>query len=105
MNMKKYLLIYRGAVQPENGKEHMSEWMSWVKDMGEAMIDPGLPVGSSKTVSQDGVKDTQNSNPICGMSVIQAVDLETALELTAASPHISIGGTIDVAETMEMSMG
>lgn len=103
--MKKYLLIYRGAVQPENGKEHMSEWMSWVKGMGEAMLDPGLPVSSSKTVTKDQITDTQSKNPICGMSVIQAVDLETALELTAASPHISIGGTIDVAEAMEMSMG
>ncbi len=104
VKMKKYLLVYRGAIQPDNGKKHMSDWMEWAKGMGDAMLDPGLPIGSSKTVSKDNVVETESSNPICGMTVIQAADLEVALKLSAACPHIAIGGTIEVAEAMDMPM-
>lgn len=102
--MKKFLLVYKGAVQPDNGSKHMKDWMAWVQGLGGAMLDPGLPVGPSKTVSANDVVDTSSHDPVSGISVIQATDLESALKMVKPCPHIAIGGTIEVAEAMNMPM-
>lgn len=102
--MKKFVLVYRGAVQPEDGAQHMQDWMAWVHGLGEAMIDPGLPVMTSKTVSTEGVQDTQSDDPVAGVSILQANDFSAALALIKPCPHLSIGGTIEVAEAMELPM-
>jgi len=102
--MKKYVLIYRGAVQPEDGPKHVQDWLAWVRDLGTAMIDPGLPVKASKTISTTGVSDTHSEDPVAGISVLQAEDLAAALALIQPCPHLSIGGTIEVAEAMDMPM-
>ncbi len=102
--MKKYLLVYRGAVKPQDGKQHMSDWMAWVHGLGDAMVDPGIPVGASKTVTTAGVTDTNTDDPVSGISILQAEDLVAALALIKPCPHLTIGGTIDVAEAMSMPM-
>lgn len=102
--MKKHLLVYRGAVQPENGQQHMKDWMAWVHGMGDAMIDPGTPVFPSVTVTSARIHATDSSNPICGISLIQAANQEVATALAQSSPHLDIGGTIEVAETMNLPM-
>lgn len=102
--MKKYLIVYRGAVQPEDGKQHMNNWMNWVQSIGDAMIDPGTPVYPSKTITSSSITDTQTGNPINGISIIQAEDYETALKLVKPCPHLNIGGSIELAETMDLPM-
>jgi hypothetical protein len=102
--MKQYVLIYRGAVQPENGQQHMTDWMAWVKNLGEAMLNPGTPMHPSHTLSQDGNQATSTDNPICGFSVIQAPDMAAAISLISPCPHITIGGSIEVAEAMNLPM-
>ena len=102
--MNQYVLIYRGAVQPENGQQHMADWMAWVSDLGEAMVNPGTPMHPSKTITQDGNQSTSTDNPICGFSVIQATDMAAAISLVRPCPHITIGGSIEVAEAMNLPM-
>ena len=102
--MKHYVLIYRGAVQPDNGQQHMTDWMAWVNDLGDAMVNPGTPMHPSQTIGQDGHGITQSDNPICGFSVIQAADMASAIRLVAPCPHITIGGSIEVAEAMNLPM-
>ncbi len=102
--MNKYLMVYRGAVQPQDGNKHMTEWMAWVESMGDAMVDPGIPVGASKTVTSNKTTDTHTNNPIAGISIIQAKNLKTAIALTQQCPHLSIGGSIELAEAMTMPM-
>ncbi|MFC3192876.1 hypothetical protein ACFODZ_01355 [Marinicella sediminis] len=102
--MNTYLLVYRGAVQPENGQQHMADWMAWVKDLGDAMVDPGIPVLPSKTITASGISDTRSDNPISGISIIKAVDLEAAMALIRPCPHLRIGGGIEVAEAMNLPM-
>ena len=102
--MNRYVLIYRGAVQPNDGQQHMTDWIAWVKDLGEAMLDPGTPVHPSHTVTKAGSQTTGSDNPICGISVIQADSLDAAIELTKPCPHITIGGSIEVAQAMDLPM-
>ena len=55
----------------------------------------------SKTISADGVEDGGGSNPLVGYSILEADDMEAAIEMVQACPQIEIG-TLEVAEIMKM---
>jgi hypothetical protein len=63
-----------------------------------------MPVGASKTVSSDGLADGGGSNPLSGITILQADTIEAACEMAKACPHVNIGGTIEVAQAMDMEM-
>lgn len=103
--MPNYIIAYHGGKKPdspEEGARLMAKWKSWVADLGDAVVDPGTPLGKSKTVSSDGVSDDGGSNPLMGFSVVKAESLDAALEIAKACPHLEIG-TLEVAEVMKMS--
>lgn len=105
--MPKFIFAYHGGHQfksKEEGMAHMAKWQAWSAGLGDAVIDPGMPVGPSKTVSADGVSDDGGSNPLSGISIIQADTMEDALEMAKPCPHVEIGGTIEVAQAMDMEM-
>lgn len=105
--MQKFLFAYHGGKKfetKEEGMTHMQNWMAWSSGLGDAVVDPGMPVGASKTVSQDGVTDDGGSNPLTGISIVQAETIEQALEMAKSCPHVSIGGSIEVAPAMNMEM-
>lgn len=105
--MPKYIFAYHGGKKfetKEEGMAHMGNWKAWMTSLGNAVIDRGLPFGPSKTVSADGVEDGGGSNPISGITIIQAENMDAAVDMAKASPHINIGGTIEVAEAFDMPM-
>ena len=56
--MPNYILAYHGGKKPETpeeGAEGMAKFQAWVRDLGDAAINPGTPLGMSKTVSADGI--------------------------------------------------
>ncbi len=105
--MTKFVFAYHGgpsSMSPEEGKAHMAQWMAWMQGLGDAVVDPGLPVGKSKTVSRDGVTDDGGSNPLSGFTVVQADTIEAAVDMAKRCPHVAIGGTIEVAPAFDMPM-
>ena len=105
--MPKFVFAYHGgktSMTPEEGQAHMTNWRQWVQSLGSAMIDPGHAVGVSVTVSTSGVEDNGGPNPISGVSVVEAETLSDAVTMAQRSPHISIGGSIEVAEVLNMEM-
>ncbi len=103
--MSNYVLAYHGGKMPESpeeGAKHMEAWHSWVSGLGDAMVNPGTPMGNSKTVSSDGVIDGGGPNPLLGFSIVQADGMDAALEMANCCPFLENGGTIEVAEVMEM---
>jgi len=105
--MPKFLLAYHGAPQfktKQDGANHMVAWRAWSQGLGDAVVDPGMPVGASRTVSSSGVEDGGGSNPLSGVTIIQADTMEAAVAMASACPHIDAGGTIEVAEGMDMEM-
>ena len=105
--MPKYLLAFHGGKKfetKEQGMAHMTKWRAWMADIGNAAIGSGFPLGMSKTVSSDGVANDGGANPISGIKTIQAETMDAAIEIARACPHIDIGGTIEVAEAMNMEM-
>lgn len=82
----------------------MSRWKAWVSGLGDALVNPGVPVGQSKTVSASGVTDGGGPNPLSGFSIVRAENIDAATALTRGCPHLDIG-TIEVAEALQMRMG
>ena len=105
--MSKFILAYHGKPDiqsKEDGAAHMVKWQNWSQGLGDAVVDPGMPVGTSMTVSQDGVLEGGGSNPLSGITIIQAETMDQAISMAKSCPHLSGAGTIEIAQAMEMDM-
>ena len=102
--MTNYIIAYHGGKKPdspEEGAKHKAKWQAWVGGLGDAVVNPGTPLGKSKTVSSDGVSDDGGPNSLTGFSIVNANSMDAALEMAKACPFLDIG-IIEVAEVMEM---
>lgn len=102
--MPNFVFAYHGGKKPESpeeGAELMARWKAWLAGLGDAVVNPGTPLGMSKTVSSSGVSDDGGSNPLAGFSIVNADSMDAALEMAKACPFVEMG-TIEVAEAMEM---
>lgn len=102
--MPNYILAYHPGKMPETpeaGAKLRAKWKTWVDGLGDAMVDPGTPLGKSWTVSAGGVSDDGGANPLMGFSVVKADSIDAALGIAKACPHLAIG-TIEVAEMKQM---
>lgn len=104
--MAKFIFAYHGGKIPETEEEGarvMAQWQAWLGGMGAAALDPGNPVGPSSTVHPDGsVTCDGGGNPLSGYSLIGADSIEQATELARGCPILEAGGTVEIAEVVEM---
>ncbi len=104
--MSKYLFVYHGGENPESQEEVaevMDAWGQWLGSMGSSVIDGGNPVGISATVQSNGsVVNNGGDNPASGYSLVEASDLNEALIKAKGCPVLSAGGTVEVAEAIDM---
>ena len=103
--MPKFIFAYHGGKMPdtpEEGARVMEAWQSWYAGMGAAVVDGGAPVGQSTTVHGDGsTTDDGGANPISGYTVVEAADLDAAVEMAKGCPILA-DGTVEVAPLVEM---
>ena len=104
--MSQFIFAYHGGKTPETpeqGEQVMAAWRAWMGGMGDALVQPGAPVGMSKTVSGTGVADDGGSNPVSGYSVVRAADMNAAVAMAKGCPMVVDGsGSVEVAEVVEM---
>lgn len=103
--MAQFILAYHGGRKPESpeeGAEHMAGWKAWLENLGDAVVNPGTPLGMSKTVSAKGVTDDGGPNPLMGFSVVEADTIEAAVKMAKGCPTLEMDGTIEVAEMKQM---
>ena len=104
--MAKYVFIYHGGKVPTNpadSKKVHDSWGGWFGSMGSAVIDGGNPVGKSSTVKSDGsIVDNGGANPFSGYSLIEAANLEDAQRKAKKCPLLAAGGSIEIAQAMDM---
>jgi hypothetical protein len=101
--MPNYILAFRGGMpkSPEEGQKMMTEWNAWMADLGAALTDSGAGCGKSRFLAAPD-REAACPSPISGYSVIEAPDIEAALDMARKNPIFSLGGTIEVAEAMKM---
>lgn len=105
--MTNFLFAYHDGTPPPEAPEdmqaEMERWKSWFDDIGPSVVDPGNPVGMSKTVSGDGVADGGGANPVSGYTVVWADNIDAAVAMAKSCPILP-SGTIEVAEIHEVDM-
>lgn len=103
--MPNYLLAYHGGGTPEGEEAQaavMEAWNDWMDAVGENLLDGGNPVGQSRIVNADGSIADADGNPVTGYSIIEADDLDAALEIARGCPVLADGGSVEVAELIDM---
>lgn len=103
--MANYVFAYHGGKMPETpeeGAKMMEQWQAWYGNLGSALVDGGAPVGMSKTVSSSGIADDGGANPLSGYTIVKADSIDAACEMARGCPMLSSGGSVEVAEAMEM---
>jgi hypothetical protein len=104
--MTRYLLNYHGGGAPESpaeGEKVMKAWGDWMGSLGKALVDGGNPTGPAKTIAANGkVTEGGGANPSTGYSIIEAKNLEAAVDAAKGCPIFKSGGSVEVAELMPM---
>ena len=103
--MPKFLYVYHGGKKPETpeeGEKVVAQWVKWLDGLGDAVVDGGNPVGLSKTVTATKVEEHGGANPASGYGIIAAPDMASAVTIAKGCPIHESGGSVEVAEIMEM---
>ena len=100
--MTNYVLSYFGGREPDTPEESAKgreAFRAWLEGLGDAVVNPGTPIGPSKTVTSASVSDSTRA--FTGFSIVKADSLDNALEIAKRCPFLEMGD-IDVAEEMRM---
>lgn len=104
--MSKYVFAYHGGSKPIDEAEVatvMQSWGDWFASMGDAVVDTGNPVGVSTTIHGDGsVSADGGSKPLSGYSLTSADSLEEAVAMAKGCPILAAGGSVELAEAVDM---
>jgi hypothetical protein len=98
--MARFLVTYHGAGMPEGDEarqQAVAAFGEWVAKTGKALVDPGAPLGPSKTVSQGAVGDGPAPGALGGYSLLEADDLDAAVALVQGHPFVGRGGSLQVS--------
>jgi hypothetical protein len=91
--MANFIMIYRG---PEWDMKNLSEadmnesrkqWESWMKNLGENMVEFGAPTANGVSVIDNG--STASASDVRGYSLIKAENIDKAKELLKGHPHLN----------------
>jgi hypothetical protein len=113
--MSEFTYLFRGrdtSASPEQMQKTMEKWVAWFKELGAKghIKDPGHPLeGTGKVVK--GKQKTVNDGPyaeakdvVGGYMLIEATDLEHAVEISKGCPILEVGGSVEVRPIQKFSM-
>jgi hypothetical protein len=113
--MSEFLYLYRGGQtgrSPEQMQQTMQKWMAWMKELGEKghLKNQGQPLersgklvkGQQKTVTDGPFAEAKDV--IAGYTLVEARDLDQAVELSKGCPIFEFEGAVEVRPIMKMNM-
>ena len=111
--MSQYLFLYRGGDRPSSPDEAqkiMGRWGAWLKELSAKGIvkDPGQPLErAGKLVKGKTVTDgpfAEAKDVVGGYTLVEARDLDHAVEISFGCPIHARGGTVEVRPVMKLEM-
>ena len=105
--MSEFTFLFRGndpSASPEQMQKTMEKWVAWFKELGAKghIKDPGHPLERTGKVVQ-GKQKIVNDGPyaeakdiVGGYTLIEARDLDQAVELSKGCPILEAGGSVEV---------
>ena len=113
--MSEFLYLYRGGQtgrSPEKMQQTMQKWMAWMKELGEKghLKNQGQPLersgklvkGQQKTVTDGPFAEAKDI--VAGYTLVEARDLDQAVELSKGCPIFEFDGAVEVRPIMKMNM-
>ena len=103
--MPQYLITYLGGdkpASPEEGRQHMSKYMTWLSSLGNSAVSPANPLKNTSTVNPDGSVKSGSKTSMSGFTIIETESMESALSVAKSCPFLEIGGSLEVSELMKM---
>ena len=113
--MNQYLYLFRGGDEgyaqqsPEEMQAHMAKWGEWMVKISQSDEPvPGLPLkNEGKVVTDWGKVVTDGPYPegkeiVGGYVLVDAKDLDHAVELSKDCPIFELGGKVEVREAASM---
>src|SRR5215469_13450355 len=105
--MSEFTFLFRGrdaSASPEQMQKTVERWVAWMKDLSAKghIKDPGHPLADSgRTVRgrQKMVTDgpyAEAKDVVNGFTLIEASDLDEAVELSKGCPILDTGGSVEV---------
>jgi hypothetical protein len=115
--MSQFLYLYRQdpatrtqAMSPELAQQNMQRWMSWMqeldkqghlKDRGQPLEAAGKVVrGQQKTITDGPYAEAKDL--VGGFSIVEARDIDQAVELSRGCPIFVGGGSVEIRPVMKM---
>ena len=100
--MGKYVFIYHAPMtpadasppDPEQMDAVMGEWNAWAGRVGEGLVDFGTPLAGGVRVTNGGT--SPSTRDVVGYSIIEAADMDAALELAKVHPHLNMPGGCEI---------
>lgn len=102
--MARFLVTYHAGEMPHDPESMLQAreaFMQWAGKTGDALVDAGAPVQSTRTVSSEGTQDGPAEGPFSGWSVIEAADAQAAADILSDHPFIGRGGVLQISEPVE----
>ena len=105
--MSEFVFLYRGGEQesnPERAQRMMEKWMAWlkglagsghIKDRGQPLERTGKVVRGRQKVVTDG-PFAETKDVVGGYTLIEARDLNQAVELSKGCPIFEVDGSVEV---------
>lgn len=105
--MSEFTYLFRGrdtSQSPAQMQKTMSKWFAWFKELNAkgAIKDPGHPLASTgmvvagkKKVVRDGPY-AETKDVIGGYIIVEARDIQHAVELSKGCPIFAVGGSVEV---------
>jgi len=113
--MSEFVFLYRGGSRegsPEQMQQVLQKWMAWFKDLADKghLKDRGQPLdragkvvkGAEKTITDGPFAEAKDV--IGGYTLIEARDLDEALELSKGCPILQREGMVEVRPVMKLNM-
>ena len=111
--MSEFTYLFRGrqtSASPEQRQKHLEKWVVWFKELGAQghVKDPGHPLErSGKLVKrqQKVVTDgpfAEAKDVVGGYTLVNARDLDHAVELSRGCPIFDVGGQVEIRPVMKM---
>lgn len=112
--MEKFMFIFQGGqpqrMSPEHMQANMGKWMAWIEKLNKAgkyvSGEPLLPGGKLVT-GKNAVTDgpyTEGKEIVGGFFVINAKDMDDAVNISKDFPDFEHGGYVQVRQVMKIEM-
>jgi hypothetical protein len=112
--MEKFMLIFHGGIKqdasPAELQANMGQWMAWIEKLnkdgrylsGEPLL-PGGKLISNNTAVTDGPY-TEGKEVVGGYFIINADNMEEAVEISKTYPDFKYDGSVQVRQVMKIEM-